>query len=151
MVMLQLPKLKTRSILKFLQLRQLVPPHTAIWLAPAVIGLLADKSVSGNGPLQWGAPREVARLFMIGIGYSLVGFLQHRPRNRPLPIHDLRLREIIAGSHVERSGGNLKTVHVAVFALRLETEGEGAVLIAGGGRVVEVITVVVVGMQTTGG
>jgi hypothetical protein len=79
-----------------------------------------------------------------------VGFLQHRLRHRPLPIHDLRLREIVACGHVKRPGGDLKAILVAVFALHLEAEGVGAVLILDGGRVVDVVAVVVVGVETTG-
>ena len=63
----------------------------------------------------------------------LVGVLQHWPRNRPLAIHDLRLRKVVACGHVEWPGRDLQAVHVAFLALDLEAEGVGAVLILDGG------------------
>jgi len=74
------------------------------------------------------------------------GLLKYRFGHRPLAAHDLRLRQIIACGHVERPGGDLQAVLVAVFAPDLEAEAVAAVLILDGGRIVDVVAVVVVGV-----
>jgi hypothetical protein len=79
-------------------------------------------------------------LSRVAIALPCSGFLEHGSRNRPLAIHDLRLRETITCGHVERPGGNLEAILVAVFTLHLEAEGEGTVLILDGGRIVKAST-----------
>ena len=71
-------------------------------------------------------------------------------RHRPLTTHDLWLGEIVACGHVKWNGGDLKTILITSFARRFEKKGHRTGIVFDSVRIVDVVPIKFVRVETTG-
>ena len=73
--------------------------------------------------------------------------MQLNLRQGPFARDDLVMRQVVPGCDVKLARRNLEAIQICRFTVLLERERHGAVIISSGRRIVDVVAVIVVGMQ----